>query len=79
MKQTQKWQTQTLRKIKMKTPKRIVKTFEEFSSEIPKEGGKLRKRKPGDNIFLGPDTQNPTSQSDTDSGGTLAKYPFGGI
>ena len=68
-----------LKKIKMKTPKRIIKTFEEFSSEIPKEGGKLRKRKPGDNIILGLDTQNPTNQADAASGGVLAKYPFGGI
>ena len=64
---TQKWLMQMLKKIKMKTPKRIIKTFEEFSSEIPKEGGKLRKRKPGDKIFLGPDTQNPTNQADEDN------------
>ena len=76
---TQKWLMQMLKKIKMKTHKRIIKTFEEFSSEIPKEGGKLRKRKPGDNIILGPDTQNPANQTDAAGGGPLAKYPFGGI
>jgi hypothetical protein len=61
--------------------KKSVKTFEEFVGDeelnkIRKEGDKRRKKK-GDDIFLDPDTQNPTSQSDDDP--MLSGYPFGGI
>jgi len=60
-----------------KTKTKFVKTFEEFS-EIPQEGKTLRKRKPGDRIFLEPDTQNPTDPTDAALDPMHAKYPHGG-
>jgi hypothetical protein len=67
----------------MKKSKNFIKTFEEFSAEapvgIPQEGKKLRKRKPGDNIYLDPDIQNPANQTAANDGAASGKYPFGGI
>jgi len=64
--------------LKTKPNHKFVKTFEEFSG-IPQEGKKLRKRKPGDRIFLEPDTQNPTNPTDAASDPIHAKYPYGGV
>lgn len=61
-----------------KTNNKFIKTFEEFS-EIPQEGEKLRKRKSEDNIFLEPDTQNPTDPTDAAVDPMYAKYPHGGV
>jgi hypothetical protein len=55
--------------------KRIVKSFKEFiDSDIPQEGDEKKK---DDNMYLNPDTQNPTSQEDDDP--LLVGYPFGGL
>lgn len=57
-----------------------VKTFEDYAKElnnqIPKEGEV--KSKKNRKVFLGPDTQNPTSNAQT-AVEVGAKYPHGGL